>query len=392
MNLSQPTFPAASPVAAAPPLGVGRADAAAPARFRDGLMACMCDDGPGPVEPVPEKAARPSQPQEPEETAAGATRFAGKAVFARPAPEGPEQTDDATQAKAGEESLATGPALGTETDQAAERIATPKPDPNPDPDASTEDPEGQTRSGSALDPGAEAPHAPTQVLAGAEAPGKAGGVSDHSAAGKSGDAARIEGKASTQAAQPTAEPQSTRSSTVPTSGSAAAAVSPALPDPASQGPAQAASPAAATLEPSGRVGTAPAPPAPVIQMQRADWPQTVVSASLSALTPDGGTMTLDLAPHELGALRITLVLDGDRASVSIQTETPEAARALNEAQRELAQDFARHGVTLSAHDAQTGGRGPSRPVPALSPDATGDDPHSDPAVLVPPQGILNLIA
>jgi flagellar hook-length control protein FliK len=351
-------------------------------------MACLCDDRPEDVKPkaaAPEQAARPAHPRDAEETAAGATRFAGKAIAAKPAPEATEKPEDATPVKAREESPVTGHVPTGEIDPVAERIEVQK----PVPEATDGNADGQSGS-----EGAEAPQAPRQVLAGAEPSGKAGAASDRSAPEKSGQASRIDGKTTAQSAQLTAEQPSTRPGAVPTAGSATAAMVPALPDLASQGPLQAASPAAAALEPSGRVGTAPAPAptAPVVQTQRGDWPQTVVSASLSALTPDGGTMTLDLAPQELGALRITLVLEGDRASVSIQTETPEAARVLNEAQRDLAQEFARNGVTLSAHDAQTGGRGTPRPGPALSPDETGDAPHSDPAVHLPPQGILNLIA
>jgi flagellar hook-length control protein FliK len=123
---------------------------------------------------------------------------------------------------------------------------------------------------------------------------------------------------------------------------------------------------------------------------RADWPQTVVSATLASLTPDGGTMTLELAPDELGALLITLTLDGDSASVQVQTETPEAARLLTEAERQLAQDFARQGVTLSSHDAQTGRRGD--PGPGASDPTDDPDPSADPAVPMHPMGIINLIA
>ena len=149
-------------------------------------------------------------------------------------------------------------------------------------------------------------------------------------------------------------------------------------------------------DPAHRSGTVPSAPqqaAPVVMTHRADWPQTVVSATLASLTSGGGTMTLELAPETLGALRITLTLDGDSASVRIQTETPEAARVLNDAERQIAQDFARQGITLSAHDAQSdrrrepgqSGSDPSEPV-------SNDTPVSDPDAQLLSHGTINLIA
>lgn len=150
-------------------------------------------------------------------------------------------------------------------------------------------------------------------------------------------------------------------------------------------------PAASIVAPSAASATA-APP-PVVMTDRADWPQTVVSATLAELTPDGGTMTLELAPEELGALRIVLTLEGDSASVQIQTETPEAARLLNEAQRHLAQDFARQGVTLSSHDAQSGRRDePGTGGTSRSGRQTEQDPSTDLAAPMRLTGTINLLA
>lgn len=150
-------------------------------------------------------------------------------------------------------------------------------------------------------------------------------------------------------------------------------------------------PAASTPAPSATATTS-APP-PVVMTDRADWPQTVVSATLAELTPDGGTMTLELAPEELGALRIVLTLEGDSASVQIQTETPEAARLLNEAQRHLAQDFARQGVTLASHDAQSGRRDEQATSGANRGTAGPDqDTSTDLAAPMRLTGTINLIA
>ena len=146
-----------------------------------------------------------------------------------------------------------------------------------------------------------------------------------------------------------------------------------------------------TTESTQRSPAAAAPP--TVQTHRADWPQAVVSATVTNLMPSGGTMILELAPEELGALRIILTLEHDTASVQIQTETPEAAKVLNDAERALSQDFARHGVTLSTHDAQTGHRGEPEGRPLGNAGTRTDDtPTSDPVVALPPQGIINLIA
>ncbi len=170
----------------------------------------------------------------------------------------------------------------------------------------------------------------------------------------------------------------------------AAIPAPGLPDsPAAPGPAPV--PLAEPVQQAGTLSAVPA--APVAMMDRADWPQTVVTATLAGLSPDGGTMTMEISPQELGALRITLTLEGDSASVRIETATPEAARLLNEAERQLSQDFARQGVTLAAHDAQNGRRGDSGAhTPDLPTPAGGEDPSSNPVALLRPLGIINLIA
>lgn len=170
----------------------------------------------------------------------------------------------------------------------------------------------------------------------------------------------------------------------------AAAPVPVLPD----GATPTTSAAFAMAEPGAQaVALSSVPAAPVAMMDRADWPQTVVTATLAGLSPDGGTMTMEMSPEELGTLRITLTLEGDTASVQIETATPEAARLLNEAERQLSQDFARQGVTLTSHDAQTGRRGDTGTRAPDQPAPTGDeDPSSNPVVLLRPQGTINLIA
>ena len=170
-------------------------------------------------------------------------------------------------------------------------------------------------------------------------------------------------------------------------------------------PDQASPMAAMMAAPALPATAAPAAPAPVaapmpLVMTTPDWPATLATASLAALTPDGGTMILDLAPGDLGALRVTLTLEGDMASVRFQTDTPDAARLLSEAERQLSTEFARQGVTLTGHSAladrpghsagQGGGQSGGQPQARQArndPDKTPPDPM--PRAL---RGVINLIA
>jgi hypothetical protein len=134
-------------------------------------------------------------------------------------------------------------------------------------------------------------------------------------------------------------------------------------------------------------------------MMQADWPATVAAASIAALTPEGGTMVLELTPEDLGALRVTLTLDGDVAQVRFQTDTPEAARLLAEGERQLSAEFARSGLTLTGHEARsdTAGRdagreggarasSPAQPAPGAETDVTRTPLHPVAG------GVVNLIA
>jgi flagellar hook-length control protein FliK len=141
------------------------------------------------------------------------------------------------------------------------------------------------------------------------------------------------------------------------------------------------------------ITTAPVAPAPIPMMQT-DWPASVANATIAALTPEGGTLILDLTPEDLGALRVTLTIDGDTATVRFQTDTPEAARMLADAERQLSAEFARNGVTLSGHSAQSdrhGGHAAQGPGPAraLADDINDSRPDS---ALPMARGGINLIA
>jgi len=136
-----------------------------------------------------------------------------------------------------------------------------------------------------------------------------------------------------------------------------------------------------------------APAAPALPMNRADWPQTLVEVAVSELTPDGGTLTLHLSPDDLGELEITVVVEGDLATVSIKTETAEAARMMADSERQLQQEFARNGLTLTQHDSSQADRRPPTPYSASQQTGnTAQNPPAEPAPPLPLRGLVNLIA
>lgn len=149
--------------------------------------------------------------------------------------------------------------------------------------------------------------------------------------------------------------------------------------------------ATATTTASGSTG-----PMPQLQMTRPDWPATAVAATVTSLSADGGTMIMELSPEALGPLRITLTLEGDTATVRFQTETPEAARLLNEAERQLSTEFNRHGLTLGKHDAATSGQSQDQGQQSgqnAGKDHTADEPDIQLNTRLPVAGgVINLIA
>lgn len=101
---------------------------------------------------------------------------------------------------------------------------------------------------------------------------------------------------------------------------------------------------------------------PAIPMHGPNWVSPMVSGPVVSLfDAAGGRMVIDIAPEELGRLTISLTVQGDTAIVRFQTDTPEAARILVDAERQLSSELARFGMTLAEHDAtpdrkQSGGR------------------------------------
>jgi len=124
------------------------------------------------------------------------------------------------------------------------------------------------------------------------------------------------------------------------------------------------------------------------------WIAPMVSGPvLSLFDAAGGRMVIDIAPEELGRLTITLTVQGETAIVRFQTETPEAARILADAERHLSAELAKFGMALAGHDA-TPGRKQSGDHAAHHADRS-DAPY-DPANLdakpVTSKTIVNLIA
>ena len=175
-----------------------------------------------------------------------------------------------------------------------------------------------------------------------------------------------------------------------------------LPDPAGTKP-DIAEPRSGNASPNlaapalPNASAAPATAAPVfapVPMTSPNWPAAVVAGPVVALLDAANnTMVLDIAPEELGKLTISLSVQGDVATVRFQAETPEAARLLAEAEKHLANDLARIGMSLAGHEAtsdrrQSGARGGGRKSLGANP-APGPDPSPPRAVSV---RLVNLLA
>lgn len=133
---------------------------------------------------------------------------------------------------------------------------------------------------------------------------------------------------------------------------------------------------------------------PAIPMHGPNWISPMVSGPVvSLLDAAGGRMVIDIAPEELGRLTISLTVQGDTAIVRFQTDTPEAARILADAERQLSSELARFGMTLAGHDAtpdrnQSGGRAAHHSgQPGMSDDLPGLS--TNPAVAA---SLVNIIA
>jgi len=125
-----------------------------------------------------------------------------------------------------------------------------------------------------------------------------------------------------------------------------------------------------------------------------DWTAQLIEGPVANLAEaGGGTMVLELAPEELGRMTVSVSVQGDSASVLFAAENPEAARLLSEAQRQLATDLERLGMTLAGHDTAPERRAPQEQggqPDGHSPSGLGPtDPVLAPA---PATRLVNLIA
>lgn len=190
----------------------------------------------------------------------------------------------------------------------------------------------------------------------------------------------------------------TPASPAPTGDSAPA--TPALSaDTAPPAPAEtssAASPSTAEASPlaapqAALPGSAPAPlttaPLPqTLDLAAPQWPEQMVQDIRQGASANLDSLTLTLTPERLGPLQIRLeTLDGV-THVHIVTETPEAARAMAEAQPRLAEAMARAGLEMGSQSTTTtGGSGGSGGFGTAGGDANprGGQPGTEPGQPAP---------
>lgn len=139
-------------------------------------------------------------------------------------------------------------------------------------------------------------------------------------------------------------------------------------------------------QPAAAFGTSTLPP----------WIEAVTQAAARTPPGDGGGIVLDVAPGQLGPLRIEVTVTGTEASVTISSPSPDAARQIAAAEPALAAALAAQGLSLAGNgappsDRQAGGHAP--PPPGALPGRQGADP--DRRHPHPPPGsarLVNLIA
>jgi flagellar hook-length control protein FliK len=265
---------------------------------------------------------------------------------------------------------------------------------------------GKTRS-------TEMPLSSAQVAGPARAPGNRSGASAANTPppAAQGAAQGAPGRAETGRATAGQAPKSVAAQTqqhMPKQADAPGAAPAAQPSASPESPAP--SPGVGILEPriadqaglamsSAGLAAAPAPSsvaasAGPLALVSPDWPADAVAATVSALGPEGGSITIELTPEDLGRLVITVTLEGDSASVRFQTETAEAARHLADAERTLVSELARNGLTLAGHEASAERRAPQQPHGQPGRGAAKDAPAEPTAAhsARPLQGLVNLIA
>ena len=103
-----------------------------------------------------------------------------------------------------------------------------------------------------------------------------------------------------------------------------------------------------------------------VAMDRPGWEAAISERIAAELSDDGTQIDLDLTPDNLGRLKITLEVTDGQAQVRFVTETPEAARLIQQGEARLSESLSRNGMSLGGHDTtsrdaqgdRSGGRSP----------------------------------
>ncbi len=167
--------------------------------------------------------------------------------------------------------------------------------------------------------------------------------------------------------QPTAlAPTAESASALPALGAGSAALAPA--ETAASAPAETAvAPTQTTAE--GNTLAAPQPALPssasaplataplpqTLDLAAPQWPEQMVQDIRHGASANLDTLTITLTPERLGPLNIRLETQDGVTHVHIVTETPEAARAIAEAQPRLAEAMARAGLEMGNQSTTTAG-------------------------------------
>lgn len=105
--------------------------------------------------------------------------------------------------------------------------------------------------------------------------------------------------------------------------------------------------------------SAPAP----IATDRPGWEGALADRIAAELSGDGQQMDLELAPEHLGRLRIRLEITDGQAQVRFVTETPEAARVIQQNEHRLSESLSRAGLSLGGQEtASRDPQGDQRPA------------------------------
>ncbi|NVO22075.1 flagellar hook-length control protein FliK [Donghicola mangrovi] len=91
-----------------------------------------------------------------------------------------------------------------------------------------------------------------------------------------------------------------------------------------------------------------------LSMEQADWPETMVQDIGFETLADGEAIDIQLTPEHMGRVQLRMEMRDGAASITIVTETAEAAKQFNDNQQKLADLLAKQGVELANHNASAG--------------------------------------